>query len=315
MNELRHAVRDYLALRRSLGFKMETHEHILRGFIAFANRERAAHITIPLVLRWTEQPSRACQGTRARRLSVVRCFARWWSMTDGDTEVPPEALIPMRKWVRRRPAVYKDDDIARLLAAAARMRSRLGLRGRTYMTLFGLIAATGLRVSEALTLERADVDLERALLTIRRTKFGKNRLVPIHPTTANALKEYAVRRDATFCSLATRTFFVSEAGRRLSPDAARYAFARLSQRTGLRPPMPRRKMGRGPRIHDLRHRFAIQTLIKWYRDGRNVDREIPKLAAYLGHSSAEGTYWYIEAVPELLLLAAKRQRVQRARTS
>jgi integrase/recombinase XerD len=309
MNQLRHAVREYVAVRRSLGFKLETQARILRGFVAFAEREGAAHVTTPLVLRWIGQPSKAQEGTWATRLSVVRCFARWWSSRDPQTEMPPQALMPTRKaW--RRPHTYHEDDVPRLLAAAARMRSRLGLRGPTYMTIFGLIAATGLRVSEALALDRGDVDLDEALLTIRRTKFGKDRLVPIHSTTADALKEYAARRDSIFRSVSTKAFFVAESGRRVTDCAARYSFAKLSQRTGLRQPVPRNKLGHGPRIHDLRHRFAVRTLVDWYRAGKDVDREIPKLAAYLGHSSVAGTYWYVEAVPELLLLAAERQHAR-----
>ncbi len=306
MSELREALREYLRIRRSLGFKLVTQTRILRGFLAFADRENAAHVTIPLVLRWIGQPSRAQEGTWAGRLSVVRCFARWWSATDPQTEIPPQALMPMSRW-RRRPHSYHEDDVPRLLAEATRMRSRLGLRGLTYTTFFGLIAATGLRVSEALALDRGDVDLEEALLTIRRTKFGKDRLVPIHPTTANALKDYAARRDRFLRTVSTKGFFVAESGRRVTQYAARYCFAKLSQRIGLRQPVPRNKLGRGPRIHDLRHRFAVRTLVDWYRADKNVDQEIPKLATYLGHASVEGTYWYIEAVPELLLLAAERQ--------
>ncbi len=313
MSELRNAVREYLAVRHSVGFKLETQGRILRGFVAFAEREGAAHVTIPLVLRWIGQPSKAQEATWAKRLSVIRCFARWWSVSDPQTEIPPQALMPRRKATWRRPHAYHEGDVPRLLAAAARMRSRLGLRGQTYMTIFGLIATTGLRVSEALALDRGDVDLDQALLTIRRTKFGKDRLVPIHPTTADALKEYATRRDSIFRSVSTKAFFVAESGRRVTDCAARYSFAKLSQRTGLRQPVPRNKLGRGPRIHDLRHRFAVRTLVDWYRASKDVDREIPKLAAYLGHSSVAGTYWYVEAVPELLLLAAERQRVRSVR--
>lgn len=309
MSQLRDALGEYLVVRRSLGFHLNSQARILRGFVAFAERQDAAYITIPLVLRWISEPSRAQAATWATRLSVVRGFARWWQATDSRTEVPPQALLP-QPYLRKPPHVFDENDVPRLLAETALLPSRRGLRGATYSTFFGLVAATGLRVSEALALDRGDVDCDEALLTIRRTKFGKDRFIPIHRSTADVLSDYAARRDSILRSASTKAFFVAESGRRVTEWAARYAFARVSQRIGLRQPVPGYGLGRGPRIHDLRHRFATRTLVDWYRDGKNVDMEIPKLAAYLGHSSVAGTYWYIEAVPELLLLAAERQRTQ-----
>jgi integrase len=181
-----------------------------------------------------------------------------------------------------------------------------------YSTFFGLIVVTGLRISEAVKLDRDDVDLDQGILTIRRTKFGKSRLVPVHPTTRAALTRYAERRDVILGAKRTPAFFVSEQGRRITVWSARYQFAHLSQQLGHRASngelegRERYRHGRGPRLHDLRHRFAAHTLLEWYRTGVDVEREIPKLATYLGHGAVEHTYWYIEALPELLQLATER---------
>jgi integrase/recombinase XerD len=170
--------------------------------------------------------------------------------------------------------------------------------------LFGLLAVTGLRVSEALRLDRDDVDFAQGLLTIRRTKFGKSRLVPVHRSTREALERYDAQRARVFPQPATPAFFLSERGRRITDWSARYTFAKLSQRIGLRAAASGH--GRGPRIHDMRHRFAARTLIHWYRTGVDVERELPKLATYLGHVHVNETYWYLAAVPELLQLASQR---------
>ena len=172
--------------------------------------------------------------------------------------------------------------------------------------MFGLLAATGLRVSEALALDDADLALDIDLLTIRRTKFGKSRIVPVHRSTTEALTQYAETRDRLLRRRRTPAFFASERGTRLGGDNTRHTFALVSRQTGLRTPPAGCRHGHGPRLHDLRHRFAASTLITWYRAGRDVERELPKLATYLGHVHVNDTYWYLEAVPELLQLAAAR---------
>jgi len=305
MSELRHAMEQYLRLRRSLGFALREPEAVLRRFVAFAEREGASSITTDLVLRWTRQPSRAQPATWASWVAIVRRFARWWSATDARTEVPPEGLLPHR-FRRQRPYIYSDDEIERLLRATAQLPSAHGLRALTYCTFFGLVAATGMRMSEGLALDRGDVDLEEGILTVRRTKFGKSRLVPLHASTREALARYAAQRDGLLRRVETAAFFASEHGRRITQWSARYHFARVSQQIGLRPPAAGHRHGHGPRLHDLRHRFAVRTLIGWYRMGLDVEREIPKLATYLGHVHVNDTYWYIEAVPELLQLATER---------
>ena len=305
MSALRQAIEQYLTLRRGLGFELREAETVLRRFVAFAEREDAAHLTTDLVLRWTRQPSRAQPATWASWVAIVRRFARWWSASDPRTEVPPEGLLPHR-FRRQRPYLYSDPEIGQLVRTAAQLPSANGMRPLTYSTFFGLVAATGMRISEGLALDRRDVDLEEGIVTIRRTKFAKLRLVPLHASTREALERYAAQRNRILRRLETPAFFVSEHGRRITQWSTRYHFARVSQQVGLRAPAGGNRHGHGPRIHDLRHRFAVRTLIEWYRKGLDVEREIPKLATYLGHVHVNDTYWYIEAVPELLQLASER---------
>jgi integrase len=303
MNELRDALEEYLAVRRSLGFDLRLPASLLRNFVSFLEANGATYITRALAVRWAEQPRDAQPFTWAGRLGMVRRFARWRSVTDPRTEVPPDGLLPYR-YHRNPPYIYTDEEIERLIAAAAELPSASGLKAGSYSTLFGLLSVTGLRVSEALMLDRADVDLAQGILAIRRTKFGKSRLVPVHRSTGDVLESYDEQRTRVFPHPATPAFFLSERGGRITEWSARYTFAKLSQRIGLR--APAKGHGRGPRIHDMRHRYAARTLLQWYRTGVDVERELPKLATYLGHVHVNETYWYLEAIPELLQLATKR---------
>lgn len=302
MSELRDALDEYLCLRRSLGFQLHQPEATLRNFVAFAESEGSSYINLALALRWSEQ-SKAQPATKAERFAMVRRFALWRSASDPRTEVPPDGLLPQR-YRRKPPYIYSDDEVEQLVREAAQLPSPKGVRGLTYSTFFGLVAATGIRMSEGVALDREDVDLDEGVLTIRGTKFGKTRLVPVHSSTRTALQRYAKRRDRVIPAVATPAFFVAEHGTRITKWSSAYNFAKVSQRIGLRPPA--RGHGRGPRLHDLRHRFAVRTLIDWYRSGKDVEREMPKLATYLGHVHITDTYWYIEAVPELLQLATER---------
>jgi integrase len=305
MSELRQAIDQYLTLRRSLGFELRESEAVLRRFASFAERTGATYITTDLVLRWMSEPSKAQPATWASWVAIVRRFARWWSATDPRTEVPPEGLLSHR-FRRQPPYIYSDDEIERLVREAAQLPSTNGMRALTYSTYFGLVAVTGMRMSEGLALDRSDVDLDEGILTVRRTKFGKSRILPLHGSTRETLQSYAAQRDRILRRLETPAFFVSDDGRRITQWSTRYNFARVSQRVGLRPPADGYRHGQGPRLHDLRHRFAVRTLIEWYRRGLDVEREIPKLATYLGHVHVNDTYWYLEAVPELLQLATER---------
>ena len=303
MSMLREAVEQYVALRRSLGFELREPALILRNFVTFAESESASHITVDLVQRWVRLPSKAQPATWASRLGIVRRFAAWHRAMDPRTEVPPEGLIPYR-YCRQSPYIYSDGEIKQIFETASQLPSRKGLRSLTFSTFFGLLAVTGMRMSEALALDRGDVDLDEGVLTIRRTKFGKSRIVPVHASTRKALKSYAEQTARILPSVATTAFFVSERGTRITEWTARYTFAKISQKIGLR--VPSKGHGRGPRLHDMRHRFAAKTLINWYRAGLDVEREIPKLSTYLGHRHVNDTYWYLEAVPELLKLATER---------
>lgn len=303
MSELRQALGEYLAIRRSLGFELRLAASLLYRFVSFMEAEHAPYITTELALRWAKQPADALPSTWAWRLAMVRRFALWYSATDPRTQVPPDGLLPHR-YRRKPPYIYADDEIECLVQAAWKLPSSRGLRAHTYATLFGLLAVTGMRINEALKLDLEDVDLMEGILAIRRTKFGKSRLVPVHASSRDALKAYAATRDRILPDLSTLAFFVSEQRTRITEWAARYTFAKLSQQIGLREAA--KGHGRGPRLHDMRHRFAARTLIDWYRAGIDVEREIPKLATYLGHVHVNDTYWYLEAVPELLQLATER---------
>jgi len=291
-------------MRRSLGFDLSFAERVLRKFTEFADRERAHHITVDLFLRWKENYGSANNLTWTARLSMVRVFAGWLQGFDDRTEVPPAGLITARPR-RTRPYIYSDDQVAAIVAEAARLPSSYGLRGWTCAALFGLIAVTGLRVNEALGLDDDDIDLKEGVLTIRRAKNRKSRFVPISTCATERLKAYRAERNRIL-GTGRPAFFLLENGERPTDCRARYNFALVCQRIGLRKQQPFYKHGRGPRIHDLRHTFVVRTIMDWYRRGLDPDREMLKLSTYLGHTRPEHTYWYIEAIPELLRLACER---------
>jgi integrase len=306
MSELHAALEEYLSVRRALGVKLRLPGRLLERFVDFAEREGAAVITTDLALRWATQPADAQPAQWANRLGMVRRFAQYRSAADPRTEVPPPYLLPFRTQ-RPAPYLYSDEEVSRLLVAARQLPSVTGLRPHTYATLFGLYAVTGMRTNEPLHLDREDVDLTRGVLTVRGTKFGKSRYLPIHPSSQQRLQAYAERRDALCPHPLDPSFFLAESGSRLTECSVRWTFVKLSRQVGLRGPQD----SRGPRLHDFRHRFAIKTLLQWYRDGQAVEHHLPELATYLGHTHVADTYWYLTAVPELLQLAA--QRVEHAK--
>jgi integrase len=310
MSALRDALPQYVSLRRALGAKLQEPARTLKHFVEFFEREGAEFITSELALRWAMQPEGVQHATWARRLGMVRRFAAWFSTTDARTEIPPQRLLPARK-KRNTPHIFTEQEIGQLMAEAARLTSATGMRALTYQTLIGLLAATGLRPGEALALDRSDVDLENGILAIRQTKFGKSRFVPISDSTCQALQQYSKQRDAICLQRSTNAFLVSERGDRLQGCSVRRTFAGISITIGLRRPMGSRRFGRGPRLQDFRHCFATRNLIGWYRAGVDVGREMPKLTTYLGHVDVTHTYWYLEAVPELLQLAAQRIGINR----
>ncbi len=299
MKKLRRAIHDYLALRHSLGFKLMGHEAALREFVTFLGK-RSAHITTALALEWATKHAHHKPYIWAERLSIVRGFARYWSATDPSTEIPPLDLLPYRP-PRARPYFYSDAEIQRLLQAAMSLSSHHPLRPWTYYCLFGLLVVTGMRLGEALHLRTEDMDWSEGVLTIRDTKFGKSRLVPLHPSTRKVLAAYAKRRDSLFVELAGAYFFVNRNGNRLDRGEVHRVFYALSRQIGLRAP----SASRGPRLHDFRHRFAIQTLLRWYRNGEDPKRRLPILSTYLGHAQVTDTYWYLTGTTELMGAAGK----------
>jgi integrase len=300
MTPLHRAIVDYLALRRQLGVTLPEAGRVLTAFATFAEQEGVACVTTALVLRWASQLTHVSPATINGRLQMIRRFAQWRQLTDARTEVPAVDLLPGR-YRRRPPRLYREDDIPRLLQAARQLPSAKGLRGRTYERLFGLLTVTGLRSSEVVALNDGDLDHRQTTLLVRRTKFGKSRLVPVHASTMEALATYQAIRNRVIRQRLDDALFVSERGVRITQGAAEYTFARVSADIGVRPPFRAHRLGRGsPRLHDLRHRFAIRTLVDGYRGGGAVDPLLPVLATYLGHVHVHDTYWYLEAVPELL---------------
>lgn len=305
MTDLNKALADYLALRRSLGFNLRLTARELPRFVQFIEDRGATAITTELALQWAQKDPMASSVTHADRLAMVRRFAAWLSATDPRTEIPPERLL-QRRYQRPAPYIYSDKEVADIVSVAADLPSYKGLRGPTFSTVFGLLAVTGMRIGELVGLDRDDVDLKAGILNVRLGKRGKQRFVPIHATTQHALLHYRTRRDAILPDVKHPAFFVSERGRRVTAFSAWQNFVKVTRQIGLRPPAEQDGRGCGPRQHDLRHRFAVTTLIRWIRSGADVDREIPKLATYLGHESPVEVYWYLQAVPELLQLVTQQ---------
>lgn len=303
MNSLRESLQEYIDLRRGLGYKMHEEGMQLPRFVSFMEEHKAEHISARLALEWA-QCAAVQPAERARRLCFVRGFARHRSATDHLTEIPPPGLVPYRA-THAKAHLYTDDEIKRLLDAALELPvawPSTSLRPWVFYGLIGLLSVTGMRLSEALNLKLADVDLEHSVLTIRGAKFGQWRLIPIHSSTTAVLADYIERRAKFFRNPASTNLFVSRCGTRLDAGRVRRAFYTLSHSTGLRAV----GASKGPRLHDFRHRFALQTLIRWYQSGKDPGREMPLLSNYLGHVCIAGTYWYLSANPELMAHAMAR---------
>ena len=301
MSELQTALRDYLAVRRQLGFRLRDEEGLLAKFILFVEQREASFVTRDLALSWAMQPRNALPAWWAKRLSMVRGFTQYLRTVDIRTEIPPQGLLPHR-YQRTPPYIYHDEQIRQLIKSAQQLPSSIDLRPYTYSALLGLIAVTGVRMRESIRLKCEDVDLRKGILTIKDTKFGKSRLVPIHRSTQRALKQYERKRIKIYPDPMDPSFFLSDQGGRLTGWIVRHTFVKLSRQIGLRSASD----SHGPRLHDLRHTFAVRTILNWYRSGIDVERQIPRLATYLGHTHVSDTYWYLSAVPELMQLAALR---------
>jgi integrase/recombinase XerD len=289
---------DYLAMRRSLGFKLRGDGRMLTDFATRLDDAGQATITISAALAWVTEPQQAVPAHWRRRLSVVRGFARHLATLDPACQIPPADLLAAPSH-RPPPYIYSAEEIAALIHAAGTIGAPLP--SATLQALISLIAASGLRVGEALALDRGDADLDTAMLTVTG-KNDQTRLVPLHPSTASMLAGYALRRDQLCPHPASPAFFITSTGQRVQQRGVAETFARLVVLAGIQAPPGRRR----PRVHDLRHTFAVTTLTRWYRDDADVQAQLPVLSAYLGHSCPEATYWYLQATPELLALAAGR---------
>lgn len=289
-------VRDYLTMRRALGFKLRSEGQMLVQLAGYLERAGAQHLTTELALCWAQLPQNVAPISWAQRLGAARGFATYLKTIDPATEIPPRGLLPATA-PRPTPYLWSPTDVTRLVQAAGQLQPPL--RAATHEALFGLIAATGIRLGEALSLSRSDVALIEGVLTIREAKFGHTRLVPLHPTVTDALGRYLQHRNRLCRQPKSNTFFISTVGTALG-TGVHHTFNQLTTDLGLRTATVR------PRIHDLRHSFAVRTLIDWHRAGVDIDSRMAVLSTYLGHVNPAGTYWYLSASPELMALAAAR---------
>jgi integrase/recombinase XerD len=298
MSALMQACDEYLVLRRAMGFKLRRPGRMLPDLVAHLEAAGQTTVTTRAALEWAMRPAAHPQECAAR-LSIARGFAGYLRTLDGVSEVPPTDLLPSCRR-RRAPHLYSDQDIAALMAATATIHSPF--RAATHRTLIGLLAVTGMRIGEAIGLDRDDVDFAAGCVTVRAGKFNAARELPLHDSTLWALDEYRQLRDGRWPHPKAPAFFVSMRGTRLLSGHVREAFRELRQHTGLSA-VPG---GRPPRVHDLRHSFAVATLIDWYRADADVAARLPRLSSYLGHAAPEATYYYLQATPDLLALAAER---------
>lgn len=301
MSGLRAALEDYLSMRRALGYKLDRSGGVLDKFVTYLEGRGIDHVTAEMALEWsiwTGAPS----GDAARRLSAIRLFTRYLVAFDDKSQVPPGRILPHRL-DRKTPYIYSDEEVAALMAAARRTEEPF--RALTTETLIGLLACTGLRPPEACDLCLSDLDLAEATLTVRDSKNGASRLVPLHHSAVATLERYMNVRQVLFAHRDLPGLFMLSATRRFTMARARATFVRLLEQCGISAPAGQRP----PRLWDLRHRFAVMTLVGWYRDGVDVGRALPALSTYMGHQRPKDTYWYLQAVPELLGAAAEKLEV------
>ncbi|NJM91011.1 MAG: tyrosine-type recombinase/integrase [Myxococcales bacterium] len=299
MSALAETATEYLRLRRLLGHNLDDHHRLLPRFVAYLDSIGAATVTIEAAVAWATDGIDPATTNGARRMMVARGFARHMAGVDEHTEIPPAGLVPMQqRW--RPPFLFSATDISVLMGAAGSRRWRLP--SATYTTLIGLLTATGMRVGEALRLEPDDINHLDNVIVVRQSKFGKSRLVPVRPETIAALDAYLASRDGLLrVERDTSRVFVSSRGGPLIYPVVQQVFRELCDRNGIGTDAPR-----APRIHDLRHTFAVTVLTGWYRNGENIEARLPALSTYLGHRDPRSTYWYLSAAPELLAYAAAK---------
>ncbi|MCP4285765.1 MAG: tyrosine-type recombinase/integrase [Gammaproteobacteria bacterium] len=310
-SNMHERVESYLSARRSVGYILRIDGKQLQQFASFAaQRGHLGHITVDLAVAWAINSQRGCQIGYARRLERVRTLAKYCIVFEPKTEIPPSHLLgPVHR--RLTPYIYSDQEILQLLEAADDLPPREGLRPVTIRCLLGLLAATGLRVSEALRLSRDDVDLSQGLLLVRQTKFRKTRYVPLHPTVCEALRDYASFRDQRLPLVQDTAFLLLDDGCALRYWQTQYAFRCIQSQLGWNTCTGSRR----PRLYDFRHTFACRRLLTWYEEGVDVNQFMPLLATYLGHVKVTYTYWYLTGIPALMTVVAARFEHQAQRNS
>ena len=302
-SSLHEQIADYLAMRRGLGFQLANAAWWLPDFARYIEQiDHQGPITTDIVVRWALMTRTGDPAQAACRYGAVQAFARHQAVFDPDTEVPPVGLLGSTHRPRTQPHIYSDTEIADLLDQSRLLLPRTGLRPITYVAVFSLLAATGLRLSEVCRLEPDDVDLTEGILTVRESKFRKSRLVPLHPTATVALRIYAAERDGRLGPCRSGGFFRTDHAEMLKPNTVGRTFARLRERLGWTD----QGRARRPRIHDLRHSFAVRRLLAWHAGEVDLDRKVLALSTYLGHAKPSDTYWYLTAVPELMAVTSRR---------
>ncbi|MHB8279724.1 MAG: tyrosine-type recombinase/integrase [Candidatus Humimicrobiaceae bacterium] len=293
-------VSQYLQFKRSCGYKFDTQGKELILFARYAKLTgHEGPLTLELAVRWAKFPENADRQYWAIRYDHVRRFGQYIILFDPNTEILPKGLLgPLRR--RPSPHIYSEDEIKALLKGASSLTPKNGLTSHTYVTLFGLLLCTGLRISEALNLSCENVDLKTGILTIKETKFKKSRLVPVHPSTLQALRRYVNFRQSYHPKDKSKMFFLNENGTPVNYNGVLYVFIKLSKKLGLR------YAGKKPRIHDMRHSFVARRITKWYQEGADLDVKILSLSTYLGHVEIRDTYWYLSSVPELLNIVSEK---------
>jgi integrase len=298
----REPIAAYVELRRGLGYQFKDDVPLLRAFDRYVHEKGSTELSQQLALAFATDNPNSSNSYRFARYKVVRQFSDYLAIFDPQTPWLDPKALPFCK-TRRQPYIYTDEEIARLLHQARHISMEKPVRGVTLHAMVGLAASTGLRISEVVGLDRKDVNLETGILLVRQSKFGKDRYVPVHSTTLQILRNYAIIRDTVFVHYHDPAFFLSLRRRRFCSNTLQQAFCKIARRAGLRPPK-----GRGPTFHDLRHRFAVKRLVAWYKAGVDVQAMLPALATYMGHVCYSDTAYYLTASAELLELAAERSQ-------
>ena len=295
MKTLKTQVERYIKLRRQLGYKLKTSEKILIKFASFSEEHGVSHIKNEIAVMFAKKNPNASSATWNRVLGIIRQFAFFLSAIDKKTEIPPLNLI-VGTYHRSKPYIYTKEQINNLLKGCLKLGTRAIILKHTYYTLFGLIAVTGMRISEAISLKQRNVDFSDGIIFIKNTKFKKSRIIPLDKTTLSELEKYIYYKSKYNQNSNSLNLFISSSGTELKYHNVKKAFIRASIYAGLRKTIK----GKGPRIHDIRHTFAVHTLTEWYKNGIDIEVNLPLLSTYLGHVNPANTYWYLSQSPDLL---------------